>query len=105
MTGERHRFFSRLAGQEGWRVDYLDGMGRCHCLPLRLDRWVRLLPLQLELRPLAPGGLPGLVLLIGMIEHAIDEGWGVFDFLKGDEIYKARLGGAPRRLFRVEASR
>jgi CelD/BcsL family acetyltransferase involved in cellulose biosynthesis len=40
-----------------------------------------------------------------MIEHAITEGWGVFDFLKGDEVYKARLGAVPRQLFRVEASR
>ena len=27
MTGERHRFFSRLAGQDGWRVDYLENGG------------------------------------------------------------------------------
>jgi CelD/BcsL family acetyltransferase involved in cellulose biosynthesis len=46
---------------------------------------------------------PGLVLLLSMIEHAIGQGWGRFDFLTGNEPYKARMGARPRQLYRVEA--
>ncbi len=38
-----------------------------------------------------------------MIEHTIEQGFGVFDFLKGDEDYKVRLGASPRPLFVIEA--
>jgi CelD/BcsL family acetyltransferase involved in cellulose biosynthesis len=36
-----------------------------------------------------------------MIEQAIGEGIGRFDFLKGDEVYKFRLGAEERPLYRV----
>ncbi|MCB9459995.1 MAG: GNAT family N-acetyltransferase [Anaerolineaceae bacterium] len=36
---------------------------------------------------------PGIVLLAYCIEHAIDLGREVFDFLRGDEQYKYRMGG------------
>ena len=105
MTGERHRFFSRLAGQDGWRVDYLvrDGAATA-CLFGWTDGSDYYL-YNSSFDPSLHAASPGLVLLIGMIEHAIDQGWGIFDFLKGDETYKARLGAAPRPLFRVEVSR
>ena len=38
-----------------------------------------------------------------MIETAIEEGLPRFDFLKGDEVYKFRLGAEERPLFRLEA--
>lgn len=105
MTGERQRFFSRLAGQDGWRVDYLaHGGAATACLFGWTDGSDYYL-YNSSFDPSLQAASPGLVLLTGMIEHAIDEGWGVFDFLKGDETYKERLGAAPRRLFRVEASR
>ena len=37
------------------------------------------------------------------IEFAIEEGQAIFDFLKGDEAYKFRLGAEPRPLFQVAA--
>jgi CelD/BcsL family acetyltransferase involved in cellulose biosynthesis len=40
-----------------------------------------------------------------MIEAAITGGRSRFDFLKGDEPYKFRLGGVARPLFEVEVSR
>jgi CelD/BcsL family acetyltransferase involved in cellulose biosynthesis len=39
-----------------------------------------------------------------MIQKSIDEGVRIFDFLKGDEDYKARLGAKPRELHRLEAT-
>ncbi len=105
MTGERHRFFSRLAGQDGWRVDYLENGGVATACLFGWSDGSDYYLYNSSFDPAVQAASPGQVLLAGMIEHAITEGWGVFDFLKGDEGYKARLGAGPRQLFRVEASR
>ena len=44
---------------------------------------------------------PGVVLLSSLIERAIGEGLTRFDFLKGDETYKRRLGAVYRPLYTV----
>jgi CelD/BcsL family acetyltransferase involved in cellulose biosynthesis len=105
MTGERHRFFSRLAGQGGWRVDYLENGGVATACLFGWSDGSDYYLYNSSFDPAVQAASPGQVLLAGMIEHAITEGWGVFDFLKGDEGYKARLGAGARQLFRVEASR
>ncbi len=104
MTGERHRFFSRLANQDGWRVDYLENEGVATACLFGWTDGSDYYLYNSSFDPALQAASPGLVLLIAMIEHSISEGWGVFDFLKGDETYKAHLGAAPRQLFRVEAS-
>ncbi len=48
---------------------------------------------------------PGALLVDELIAGAIAAGRSRFDFLKGDEQYKFRLGGGERPLFRVEATR
>lgn len=53
-----------------------------------------------ELRTLSPGN----VMLSHLIEQAIESGKRVFDFLKGDETYKFRLGAEPRPLYAVTAT-
>lgn len=105
MTGERHRFFSRLAAQDGWRVDYLEHGGAATACLFGWTDGSSYYLYNSSFDPAVQAVSPGLVLLAGMIERAITEGWEVFDFLKGDESYKARLGAVPRQLFRVEASR
>jgi CelD/BcsL family acetyltransferase involved in cellulose biosynthesis len=105
MTGERYRFFSRLAGQDGWRVDYLENDGAATACLFGWTDGSDYYLYNSSFDPAFHSASPGQVLLAGMIDHAITEGWGVFDFLKGDETYKARLGAIPRQLFRVEASR
>lgn len=47
---------------------------------------------------------PGVVMVTGLIEAAITAGRRRFDFLKGSEDYKLRLGAAPRALFTLEGS-
>ncbi len=42
---------------------------------------------------------PGIVMLASLIERAIDRGYTVFDFLKGDEAYKFRHGAHRRPLY------
>jgi CelD/BcsL family acetyltransferase involved in cellulose biosynthesis len=46
---------------------------------------------------------PGNVMLSHLIERSIEQGKRVFDFLKGDEKYKFRLGAVERPLFCVTA--
>lgn len=48
---------------------------------------------------------PGVVMLASLIERAIDLGHERFDFLKGDETYKFRLGAEERELFVVDGRR
>ncbi|NNF65538.1 MAG: GNAT family N-acetyltransferase [Acidimicrobiia bacterium] len=48
---------------------------------------------------------PGVVMLASLIERAIDLGHERFDFLKGDETYKFRLGASERELFVIEGQR
>ncbi len=51
--------------------------------------------------PAASAASPGVVLVTLLLEQAIATGKTVFDFLKGDEEYKFRLGATARPLFRV----
>ncbi len=51
--------------------------------------------------PGAGSASPGVVLIGMLIENAITRGKSVFDFLKGDEPYKFRLGAEERPLFQL----
>ena len=44
---------------------------------------------------------PGIVLVSSLVADAIDRGHTRFDFLKGDEIYKFRMGAHERPLYRL----
>jgi CelD/BcsL family acetyltransferase involved in cellulose biosynthesis len=48
---------------------------------------------------------PGWVLAGYLIQWAIENGRAVFDFMRGDEIYKYRLGGVNRHVLRVQITR
>ncbi len=48
---------------------------------------------------------PGWVLVSYLIQWAIENGREAFDFMRGDEIYKYRLGGVDRFVVRVQISR
>lgn len=47
---------------------------------------------------------PGIALVVSLIAATIARGHTRFDFLKGDEIYKFRLGARERPLYRLEAT-
>lgn len=103
MTGPRLSFYSRLAAQPGWRVDLLTrGEVATACLfGWSNDRDYYLYNSSFD--PTLQSVAPGLVLLLSMIEQSINRGWRRFDFLKGNETYKSRLGATPRQLYRVDA--
>jgi CelD/BcsL family acetyltransferase involved in cellulose biosynthesis len=57
------------------------------------------------LRPDQYGHLsPGIVLLAYNIRFAIENGYKVFDFLRGNEIYKYRMGAQDTRVFMLRAN-
>lgn len=53
--------------------------------------------------PDAAAASPGIVLVAELIRQAIEAAHGRFDFLKGDEVYKYRLGAVARPLWRITA--
>jgi CelD/BcsL family acetyltransferase involved in cellulose biosynthesis len=48
---------------------------------------------------------PGIVLMGDLIQHAIENKRAVFDFLRGDEDYKYRLGGQDTHIYRLHIER
>jgi CelD/BcsL family acetyltransferase involved in cellulose biosynthesis len=54
--------------------------------------------------PDAGAASPGIVLVSELIKQATAKGKTRFDFLKGDEVYKYRLGAAARPLWRITAT-
>lgn len=104
ITGKRHSFFARLASQPGWRVDLLENHG---VATAGLFGWADGQDYFLynsSFDPSLSTASPGLVLLLSMIEHVINRGFRRFDFLKGSEPYKAKMGARPRQLYKVEAT-
>lgn len=104
MTTEMEKWFVSLADQDGWRVDLLSGQGGNPVAATFgwADRDGYYLYNSAYDRE-APGS-PGIVLLSLLIERAIEERLRLFDFLKGDEPYKSRLGATRRPLFSFEGS-
>ncbi|MEX1272069.1 MAG: GNAT family N-acetyltransferase [Acidimicrobiia bacterium] len=106
MTAERESFFRQLIEQPGWRLDILRANAEeraTACLFSYVDDegiYLYNSSYDRECRDASPG-----VAIVGsMIEQACREGLGRFDFLKGDEVYKFRLGAEPRSLFEVVAN-
>jgi CelD/BcsL family acetyltransferase involved in cellulose biosynthesis len=46
---------------------------------------------------------PGIVLLAYNIQHAIEAGYSVFDFLRGNEVYKYRMGAEDTKVYMLRA--
>lgn len=90
-------FFERLAHAFmplGWlRLDLLeiDGTAISSTFSFHLDRALYLYNSAYE--PEARRLSPGLVLVSELIKRSIDEGLDTFDFLRGPERYKYRIGG------------
>jgi CelD/BcsL family acetyltransferase involved in cellulose biosynthesis len=105
MTDKMAAYFSDLLDLDGWSIDGLvdaegalvaagfgfsDGEGRF--LYNSAFDWSR------------RDASPGVVLISSLIEDSCSKGHRVFDFLKGDETYKVRLGAVARKLFEVRTT-
>lgn len=104
MTDEMEKFFVDLIGLDGWGLDALVGddghitaAGFGYLGP---DGYYLY---NSAYNPELAETSPGVVLLGRLIELTIDRHQAVFDFLKGDEHYKYRLGAVARPLFQIES--
>jgi CelD/BcsL family acetyltransferase involved in cellulose biosynthesis len=105
MTRKREAFFRDLAAIPGARVDLLAGdAGRPIAAAVGFQDDDAYYLYNSAYDPAAAALSPGMVLLWLLFEVAINAGVGAFDFLKGDEGYKLRLGAEPRPLYVVEGT-
>ena len=106
MDEETTPLFRQLAGLRGWRVDLLDAGDRkaAACVFGYSDADCYYL-YNSSFDPAHSALSPGVVLLATLIEKVIEEGLTRFDFLKGNEVYKRRLGAVHRPLYTVTCQR
>ena len=104
MTAEMEQFFHALHTEVGGVIDVLlDGTGRPASAVFSFEDDVGFYLYNSAFEPELRQHSPGNVMLSHLIEGAIAKGLRVFDFLKGDETYKFRLGAQPRPLYAVAA--
>jgi len=105
MTARMERFFAALHVKAGAVIDVLsgvDGVPVAAAFGFEDDTAYYLYNSAYD--PEASHGSPGVVLIVMLIENAIVSGYATFDFLKGDEAYKYRLGADPRPLYVVSGT-
>lgn len=104
MTASMAEYFRDVLTLEGWHVDGLverHGRVTAAAFSYEDDRGYYLYNsgYDPDLRHVSPG----IVLLGALIETTAESPRAIFDFLKGDEPYKYRLGAEARQLFVVTA--
>ncbi len=109
MTGQMSAFFQRLASDmaaAGWlQLAFIEIEGQLAATLFNFDYDGRIWVYNSGFDPQAfPALSPGIVLNAWLIEQAIQSGHHVYDFLRGDEVYKYRFGAVDARVMRVELS-
>lgn len=101
MTPMMEDFFRRLFRQPGWEVATVEAGGRAVATFFGYrgpdGYYLYNSAYDPELREVSPG----VVALVDLIEYLADQGTMRFDFLKGTEAYKYRMGAVERPLYRV----
>jgi len=105
MTLEMEGFFTSLVGDAGAVIDVLhDGSGEAVGAAFGFEDADTYYLYNSAFDQSRAALSPGIVLVTALIEAAIASGRRRFDFLKGGEEYKARLGARPRPLYVLEGS-
>ena len=99
MTAEREAFFRALAGLPGCRIDLVAGDGEPVAAAIGFEEADGYYLYNSAYDPAAAAASPGMVMLWLLFQRAIERGAAIFDFLKGDESYKLRLGAEARPLY------
>jgi CelD/BcsL family acetyltransferase involved in cellulose biosynthesis len=103
MTPEREAFFRDLATMPGARVDILAGDADTPlAAAVGFQDGDAYYLYNSAYDPAHASVSPGMVMLWLLFQSVIDDGVAIFDFLKGDEAYKLRLGAEPRPLYALE---
>jgi CelD/BcsL family acetyltransferase involved in cellulose biosynthesis len=105
MTEEMAAFFADLLGSGGGRLDVLHDGDRVAAAAVGFEDdeayYLYNSAFDRDLGELSPG----IVLIDALVTRAVAAGRTRFDFLKGGEVYKRRLGATERPLYRIEATR
>jgi len=104
LTGQRETFFRLLAGQPGWRIDELSSEDRTIASLFGFEDQDTYYLYNSAYDPEFRDASPGMVLLAETIDRVGRAGLTRFDFLKGGEDYKFRLGARRRQLYRIETA-
>ena len=105
MTPRMQALFTDLLAGEGWRLDALSGEdGEMAAASFGYADPQGYYLYNSSYNPQLRGESPGVALLALLVERAIGEGRTVFDFLKGDETYKYRMGARARPLYLIEGA-
>jgi CelD/BcsL family acetyltransferase involved in cellulose biosynthesis len=106
MTQERENLFRDLFTVDGARLDVLrDGQGTAVAAAFGFQDADAYYLYNSAYDPSRSEASPGIVMLSKLIEQSIGSELRWFDFLKGDETYKYRLGAVERPLFRISGIR
>jgi CelD/BcsL family acetyltransferase involved in cellulose biosynthesis len=96
----------RAAQSKGWlQLAFLEVGGKPAATYLNFDYNDRVFVYNSGLDPEYQWLSPGWVLVAYLIRWAVEQGRKEFDFLRGDEDYKFRLGGIPRSIYRLTIRR
>jgi CelD/BcsL family acetyltransferase involved in cellulose biosynthesis len=105
MTAEMERFFGSLVAEAGAVIDVLrDGEGAVVGAAFGFEDADTYYLYNSAFHQERGALSPGIVLATALIDAAIAAGKRRFDFLKGGEDYKIRLGAVPRPLFALEGA-
>lgn len=105
MTPRMQALFTDLLTGEGWRLDALSGEdGEMAAASFGYADRQGYYLYNSSYNPQLRDESPGAALLALLVERAIGEGRTVFDFLKGDETYKYRMGARARPLYLIEGA-
>jgi CelD/BcsL family acetyltransferase involved in cellulose biosynthesis len=93
--------------QKGWlQLNFLTIGGKVAATYMNFDYDNQILVYNSGLAPSEYGHLsPGIVLLCHNIRHAIETGHSAFDFLRGNESYKYRMGGKDHPVYMLRADK
>jgi len=106
MSESREAFFRALLNVEGARLDMLrDGSGKAVAASFGFQDSDAYYLYNSAYDPSRSDASPGIVMLSKLIERSIAGELRWFDFLKGDETYKYRLGAVERPLYRMSGVR
>lgn len=104
MTDDMARFFEDLLVLPGARLDALRSAGRVVAAAFGFEDGEAHYLYNMAYDPADAAASPGIVLLDRLIAGCVAGGRRRFDFLKGAERYKRRLGGAVRPLYTLEVA-
>ncbi len=110
QNGQHVDFFNRivpLANDGGWlQLMFLTIDGNACAAYFNFDYNNRIYVYNSGLDPDNYGALsPGIVLTQYAIQHSIEQGRAVFDFLRGNETYKYLMGGSDTRVYQLNATK